>query len=405
MMAYEDKLSALSENRFTFEFNSSAELVMVPLFQNYSDTLLNVATACCAIFVVIGIPGNLITIVALARFKKIRNATAIFIINLHISDLLFCSIILPMTAMTFAQKKWTHGWIMCQLYPYLKFSLNATSIFTILAISINRYIMVCHPMWYPRFYKRRNISIMILLMWASALAIFLPSILGKWGRYELEPSEGFCTMLEDRKGNSPKTFFLCVSFVGPYLVIALCYARIWWLARKTGKKPGSHNPRLTETRIRPTHLPLSHTTSDTSMEGRTLISFDPSSPGSSSPDDVPTPREEQRFNYFKAPFRLTRREVRPKAPTRKDKKLCAMIAAIMLSFCVSHLPLMIARLAYKEYKYEPVANVAAHLLGYFGTCSNPIIYVIMSSEYRQAYRSLFDAIKHVSVSSKMSSSQ
>uniref|UniRef100_A0A2A4JK45 G-protein coupled receptors family 1 profile domain-containing protein n=1 Tax=Heliothis virescens TaxID=7102 RepID=A0A2A4JK45_HELVI len=392
-----------------FEFNSSAELAMVPLFQNYSDVLLNVASACCVIFVIIGIPGNLVTIVALARCKKIRNATAIFIINLHISNLLFCSIILPMTAMTFAQKKWTHGWIMCRVYPYLKFSLNATSIFTILAITINRYVMVCHPVWYPRLYKRRNISIMILLMWASALAIFFPSNFGKWGRYELEPHTGFCTMLRDRNCHSPKTFFLIIAFVGPYFVIALCYARIWWLARKTGKKPGSHNPRSTETRIisRPTHLPLSHTASDTSMEGRTLISIDPSSPGSSSPDDVRTPSsgEDQRFNYFKAPFRLTRREVRRKAPTRRDRKLCALIAAIMISFCVSHLPLMIARLVYKDYKSEPITNVAAHLLGYSETCINPIIYVLMSNEYRKAYRSLFDAIKHVSISSKISSSQ
>lgn len=42
------------------------------LFQNYPAGLLVFATAACIVFILVGIPGNLITIIALARCKKVR---------------------------------------------------------------------------------------------------------------------------------------------------------------------------------------------------------------------------------------------------------------------------------------------------------------------------------------------
>lgn len=53
-------------------YSSDAELASVILFKDYRHSLLTFASVCCVIFMVIGIPGNLITIVALARCKKVR---------------------------------------------------------------------------------------------------------------------------------------------------------------------------------------------------------------------------------------------------------------------------------------------------------------------------------------------
>lgn len=40
---------------------------------------------------------------------QVRNATAVFIINLSLSDLLFCCFNLPLAASTFWYRAWTHG--------------------------------------------------------------------------------------------------------------------------------------------------------------------------------------------------------------------------------------------------------------------------------------------------------
>lgn len=48
------------------------------------------------------IPGNLITILALLKCPKMRgHATTAFVLSLSISDLLFCSFSLPLTAVRF----------------------------------------------------------------------------------------------------------------------------------------------------------------------------------------------------------------------------------------------------------------------------------------------------------------
>ncbi|XP_046801530.1 protein trapped in endoderm-1 isoform X2 [Lucilia cuprina] len=66
----------------------------------HSATLF--AAICACLFIVVGIFGNLITMFALMRSPKIRcHATTAFVLSLCISDLLFCSFSLPLTAVRF----------------------------------------------------------------------------------------------------------------------------------------------------------------------------------------------------------------------------------------------------------------------------------------------------------------
>lgn len=53
-------------------YNTDDELAAVELFKDYPEGLLRFASVCCVLFMLVGIPGNLITIVALARCKKVR---------------------------------------------------------------------------------------------------------------------------------------------------------------------------------------------------------------------------------------------------------------------------------------------------------------------------------------------
>jgi len=41
------------------------------LFQGYSPALLTFASICCVVYMMVGVPGNLITIIALFRCKKV----------------------------------------------------------------------------------------------------------------------------------------------------------------------------------------------------------------------------------------------------------------------------------------------------------------------------------------------
>lgn len=92
---------------------------------------------------------------------------------------------------------------------------------------------------------------------------------------------------------------------------------------------------------------------------------------------------------------LSRRSPAPTRPPRltpKDRKLLRMIMAIMLSFWVCYLPITLTKI-FREFTLNPFANIAGYLLIYMTTCINPIIYVVMSSEYRQAYKNLLMCAK------------
>jgi hypothetical protein len=74
----------------------------------------------------------------------------VFIINLSVSDLMFCCFNLPLAASTFWLRAWRHGVVLCELFPLTRYGLVAVSLFTVLAITINRYVMIGHPRLYPK---------------------------------------------------------------------------------------------------------------------------------------------------------------------------------------------------------------------------------------------------------------
>lgn len=124
---------------------------------DYIIRSFNIKNICFPIFIIIlfyfSIPvhGPLCSAFGWNTTIQVRNATAVFIINLSLSDLLFCCFNLPLAASTFWNRAWTHGDLLCRLYPLLRYGLLAVSLFTILAITINRYVMIGHPRIYPRF--------------------------------------------------------------------------------------------------------------------------------------------------------------------------------------------------------------------------------------------------------------
>ncbi len=100
-----------------------------------------IASVFSVIIIIIGIIGNSLTIIALIKGSpKLQNhSTTKFVINLAITDLLFCSINLPLTTVRYATRSWPFGEFICQLYPFFFYGNVATSLMSITCISINRF--------------------------------------------------------------------------------------------------------------------------------------------------------------------------------------------------------------------------------------------------------------------------
>lgn len=70
---------------------------------------------------------------------------------------------------------------------------------------------------------------------------------------------------------------------------------------------------------------------------------------------------------------------------RNEWRITKMVLAIFLSFVLCYLPITITKVFDKEARF-PVLHIIAYIMLYLSSCINPIIYVIMNKQYRQAYK-------------------
>lgn len=70
---------------------------------------------------------------------------------------------------------------------------------------------------------------------------------------------------------------------------------------------------------------------------------------------------------------------------RNEWRITKMVLAIFLSFVLCYLPITITKVFDTQARY-PVLHIFAYIMLYLSSCINPIIYVIMNKQYRQAYK-------------------
>lgn len=110
----------------------------------------------------------------------------------------------------------------------------------------------------------------------------------------------------------------------------------------------------------------------------------------SSRSDSPAEKREKKNSIFRRESRfrsMKNRGFESGKMTAKDKKLLKMILVIFLSFLICYLPITITKTFKDEIDWRGL-NIAGYILIYLTTCINPIIYVVMSSEYRSAYKNV-----------------
>jgi 7 transmembrane receptor (rhodopsin family) len=72
---------------------------------------------------------------------------------------------------------------------------------------------------------------------------------------------------------------------------------------------------------------------------------------------------------------------------RNEWRITKMVLAIFLSFVVCYLPITISKIVDKDVSV-PSLHIISYILIYLSACINPIIYVIMNKQYRQAYKTI-----------------
>jgi allatostatin receptor len=123
---------------------------------------------------VCGFIGNLLVIIVVLSNKPMRNSTNLLIINLAVADLLFIIICVPSTAVSFAMHWWPLGEFFCKMYQYSVHVTAYASVYTLVFMSLDRYLAVVHPISSMTIRTERNTAIVIICSWIVICTVNIP---------------------------------------------------------------------------------------------------------------------------------------------------------------------------------------------------------------------------------------
>uniref|UniRef100_A0A1B0CAE3 G-protein coupled receptors family 1 profile domain-containing protein n=2 Tax=Lutzomyia longipalpis TaxID=7200 RepID=A0A1B0CAE3_LUTLO len=122
--------------------------------------------------------GNVLVIMSVFRERALQTVTNYFIVSLAIADLLVAVVVMPFGVYILVNGTWSLPSFVCDFYIAMDVICSTSSIFNLVAISIDRYIAVTQPIKYAKHRNNGRVSLTILLVWAISAAIGSPIVLG-----------------------------------------------------------------------------------------------------------------------------------------------------------------------------------------------------------------------------------
>ncbi|BFF91759.1 neuropeptide SIFamide receptor [Drosophila madeirensis] len=219
------------------QFDGNVDFGFDPLYRHSLAMSIVYCVAYIVVFLV-GLIGNSFVIAVVLRAPRMRTVTNYFIVNLAIADILVIVFCLPATLIGNIFVPWMLGWLMCKFVPYIQGVSVAASVYSLIAVSLDRFIAI----WWPlKQMTKRRARIMIIGIWVIALATTIPWLLF----FDLVPAEEvFSDALVSAytqpqylcqevwpPGTDGNLYFLLANLVACYLLpmslITLCYVLIW----------------------------------------------------------------------------------------------------------------------------------------------------------------------------------
>nr|XP_009936156.1 PREDICTED: C3a anaphylatoxin chemotactic receptor-like [Opisthocomus hoazin] len=132
-----------------------------------------VSIAIFIIVFVIGLPGNGL-VIWVAGLKMKRSVNIIWFLNLAVADFL-CCLSLPFSIVHLAlHEHWPYGWFLCKVIPSVIVFTMFASVFLLVAISIDRCLLVMKPVWCQNHRTVKCVSLIYSGIWILAFIFCCP---------------------------------------------------------------------------------------------------------------------------------------------------------------------------------------------------------------------------------------
>ncbi|XP_060523643.1 neuropeptide SIFamide receptor-like [Cylas formicarius] len=332
----------IKANGATIVMNASlnaTESAFIPeLFYRHSAAMTIIYCVAYLLVFAVGLVGNFFVIAVVFRSPRMRTVTNFFIVNLAVADILVIVFCLPATLMSNIFVPWVLGWWMCKTVPYVQGVSVAASVYSLVAVSLDRFLAI----WWPlkcQITKRRA-RIMIVFIWCVALTTTIP-----WALFfDLvviftdAPDVQLCLEVWP-KPLSGSLYFLTANllfcYILPMILITMCYVLIYIKVWKRN---------------------IPSDTKDAQME---------------------------------------------RLQQKSKVKVVKMLVAVVILFVISWLPLyaIFARIKLGgdiepwEEEILPIATPVAQWLGASNSCINPILYAFFNKKFRKGFVAIIKSRK------------
>ena len=285
----------------------------------------------------LGLFGNTLVIIVVLFNKNMRNTTNLLILSLAVADLLFILICVPSTAIKYALPRWPFGEIWCKLQAYLVYVCCLASMYTLVLMSLDRYLAVVHAIRSMQWRTERNTTIAIAIAWVIILCANINQLLTNTvfeypdhynpGQWKSSCIDTFTTQMDDDVDVTDNQRILYGSFfIFGYLVPLSFTMILYGLMLKRllyGVAPGGRNQ---------------------------------------SAESI-----------------------------RTKKKVTRMVIIVVVIFATCWMPIQIIFMVtafgtYPQTVSSTVIMMAAQCFAYMNSCVNPILYAFLSDNFRRSFR-------------------
>ncbi|XP_054166429.1 RYamide receptor-like [Oppia nitens] len=172
--------------------------------------------------------GNGFIIYIVIKEKPMQTVTNLFILNLAVGDVLMAALCIPSTFVAdLLLHYWPFGSFMCNIVGYSQAVTVFISAYTLIAISIDKYRAILHPL--KSRITEMNTKLIIMIIWFISLVTPLPTaILSKLKKMNLNSPHMTC--IEDWNDNNKRYYYsltlMSLQYIFPLTVLIYTYVRI-----------------------------------------------------------------------------------------------------------------------------------------------------------------------------------
>ena len=173
---------------------------------------------------------NIITLLVVARSKRLRSNAGFLMGQLAVVDLCVGIMTSSFAVLSSALGRWPYGDGLCGFVGFCTCFFCSVSIMTLMQMSVDRYVQISRPLHYAATMTiKRHVTFTTILV--LVFALFFSTPFYGWGEYVYQPNAYICAFHFDVSMTFSLTCFLVI--VSPQsVVIVTTYVKLYKIARR-----------------------------------------------------------------------------------------------------------------------------------------------------------------------------